>query len=123
MILKIKNERLNSCSRTSVSIALTISFLIFNISFSTAQSGIKSDDLQRLHLMQDTLKHLSDSLVLSKNPKVRLQSSQLFIRTLVRALKVEGSYSYPFDSLKRIVKLEAPDKKFRLFNWGTMLDD
>lgn len=87
-----------------------------------AQS-IKSEDLQRLNLMQDTLKRLSDSLVMSRNPKVRLTSSQSFIKTLVRALKVEGSYSFPFDSLNRIVIINAPDKKFRVFNWSTLLDD
>jgi hypothetical protein len=88
-----------------------------------AQSGISSENVAKLNLMQDTLKRLSDSLVVSRDAKVRLQSSQQLIKTLVRALKVEGSYNYPFDSLKRVAVLNAPDKKFRIFNWGTMLDD
>src|SRR5687767_8797602 len=87
-----------------------------------AQS-IKSEDVQKLNAIQDTLKRFSDSLVLSRDANVRLQSSQSFIKTLVRALKVEGSYNYQFDSLKRVAILNAPDKKFRIFNWGTMLAD
>lgn len=88
-----------------------------------AQAGVSNENERRLDLMQDTLKHLSDSIVLSRDANVRLRASQSFIRTLVRALKTEGSYNYPFDSLKRTVILNAPDKKFRIFNWSVMLDD
>ena len=109
----------------TISARLVCALVVFSFSFFVFRSNaqIKSDDLQRLRLMQDSLKVLSDSVVTAKNPATRLQSSQAFIRTLVRALKVEGSYNFPFDSLKRIVILNAPDKKFRIFNWGTMLAD
>ena len=104
-------------------VALSFSFFIFSFSSSHAQSGISQENIAKLNLMQDTLKRLSDSLVISRNANVRLQSSQALIKTLVRALKIEGSFNYPFDSLKRISILPAPDKKFRIFNWGTMLSD
>jgi hypothetical protein len=105
---------------TAIVIALHCS--LFTVHCSLAQ-GISDENLHQLNLKQDTLKRLGDSLVLSSNANVRLQSSQTFIRVLIRALKVDGSYNYPFDSLKRIVVLNAPDKKFRIFNWGTMLSD
>jgi len=99
-------------------------FICVNALVATTQAqSIKPEDVTKLNAIQDTLKHLSDSLVLSQDPNVRLHSSQSFIKALVRALKVEGSYNYPFDSLQRVAVLNAPDRKFRIFNWGTMLAD
>ncbi|MCX6256942.1 MAG: hypothetical protein NTW49_03450 [Bacteroidia bacterium] len=36
-------------------------------------------------------------------------------------LNDDASYTYPFDSLKHIGKLTAPDNQFRLYTWNTVL--
>ncbi len=47
----------------------------------------------------------------------RNDANYLFIRKLVQALRQENAYHYPFDSLKAISILEAPDKSFKIFSW------
>jgi hypothetical protein len=42
---------------------------------------------------------------------------------LVRALKVTGSFYYPFDSLETISKLYAPDSSFRIFTWQMVINN
>jgi hypothetical protein len=38
--------------------------------------------------------------------------------TLKTAIKLPGSFTYPFDSLKKFAKMTSPDKKFRIYNWN-----
>lgn len=40
-----------------------------------------------------------------------------FIPRFVAVLKEENSFLYPFDSLKSVVKVYAPDSSFRIFTW------
>lgn len=47
----------------------------------------------------------------------RNDANYLFIRGLVRSLRIEGAFDFPFDSLKFISKLYTPDRKYRLFTW------
>ena len=47
----------------------------------------------------------------------RNDANYLFIRGLVRALRTEGAFDFPFDSLRYISKLYTPDRKYRLFTW------
>lgn len=47
----------------------------------------------------------------------RNDANYLFIRKLVQVLRQGSAYAYPFDSLKAISILEAPDKSFKLFSW------
>ena len=84
---------------------------------------IKPEKYNQLKLYEDTLQELSDSITLGTIHVVRQQSCFEFIKILVKALKIEDSYDYPFDSLKRIAIIKAPDKKFRMFNWGLQLFD
>jgi len=34
------------------------------------------------------------------------------------AIGLDGSFSYPFDSLKKLGKLTSPDHNFRMYNWN-----
>lgn len=52
----------------------------------------------------------------------RLRADSFFTRELVQALKMQNSFSYPFDSLKTISVLYAPDSSFRIFTWQVMRD-
>jgi len=47
----------------------------------------------------------------------RNDANYLFIRKLVQVLRQGNAYHYPFDSLKAISILEAPDKSFKIFSW------
>lgn len=57
------------------------------------------------------------------NTASRLRNDSLFIRTLVRALRLKNSFGYPFDSLAGISHLYAPDSSFRIFTWNLQYNE
>ena len=72
---------------------------------------------------EQILKPLGDSIRDGWNEFVRLDALTDFIPIFVRALKFQGSYQWPFDSLNFMYKLNSPDKTFRMFNWVLKFDD
>ncbi len=76
-----------------------------------------ADHLKAIRAHEDTLRVLSDSLTYSNNPVTRKQACYIFIKQLVEALKIPGSYFYGFDSLKSISIIYPEKKHFRIFTW------
>jgi hypothetical protein len=52
-----------------------------------------------------------------------MRNDSLFVRTLVRSLQTKNSFYYPFDSVKGISNVYAPDSSFRIFSWSLSIDD
>jgi hypothetical protein len=75
-----------------------------------------------LKAFQDSLLKL-DSAIFIGNDQAKLTANLKFARTLEKALNTEGAFDFPFDSLKTIGVLTAPDKAFRIFNWNMPKDD
>ncbi|MCH8904074.1 MAG: hypothetical protein IIA45_09195 [Bacteroidetes bacterium] len=72
----------------------------------------------KLSLYEDTLKGLAVSMITDDDLSIRQNSCYEFIRTLVKAIRIENSYSYPFDSLYGLISIISPkDNKFRIFSW------
>jgi len=104
--------------------SLSLSLSLISISFpSKSQTLISADELDALNKYQDTLKIVSDSILDAPDENIREASCYVFIRTLVRALKVNHSFYFPFDSLQRISILQSPDNKFRIFTWALEFGD
>ena len=78
-------------------------------------------DSLRTYEMQ--LWRLSDSILDGSGPMVRASAHRKFIPLLKKALKVKGSFDYPFDSLVFMKKLVPEDKSFRIFNWMLKFED
>jgi hypothetical protein len=72
---------------------------------------------------EDSLKILGSTLVNNENDLERKNANYHFIRTLVAALKIPGSYNYKFDSVKTVSLLYSPDNQFRIFSWHVMNED
>lgn len=72
---------------------------------------------------ENTLKRIGVTILYGENDSVKYAASSQFTTLLLEALKLEGSYDYPFDSLKTIARLMPVDKKFRIFNWNLPKDD
>lgn len=53
----------------------------------------------------------------------RMRQDSLFVKTLIRSLQVKHSFYYPFDSVKGISRLYAPDSSFRIFTWQLGFDN
>ncbi|HEY4336683.1 MAG TPA: hypothetical protein VGM89_12315 [Puia sp.] len=76
-----------------------------------------------LRKREDSLKIFADSIVNAGNAPGRFRADSQFVRSLVRALKQENSFYYPFDSLYTISRLYAPDSSFRIFTWQFKKDE
>ena len=75
-----------------------------------------------IQLLEDTLNILGFALVNDSTPEKRFAACRKFIPTLVRALKTENSFEYPFERLNTISIQYAPDSSFRIFSWQLYVD-
>lgn len=100
---------------------LFILFLLF--SFAAQAQKVSPADLKALRLKEDSLKGLIKNVILDSFTAGRMRSDSQFVRTLVRTLQIKNAFYYPFDSLKGISKLYAPDSSFRIFSWSISFDD
>jgi len=74
-------------------------------------------DFKTLAEKEKELKPFGDSILDGCNDFSKMDALTDFIPLFVKALKIRGSYYYPFDSLKFMTILNAPDNTFRLYNW------
>lgn len=86
------------------------------------QQKIAPADLKILRQKEDSLKALVKNVFLDSLTAGRMRSDSQFVRTLVRALQVKNSFYYPFDSVKGISVLFAPDSTFKIFTWQIDFD-
>lgn len=96
-------------------------FILLVISFSDAvqaQHQWLQAELRQFKSKEDSLKKLSITMINGENEGIRQDACNQFIPILVRALKISGSFYYPFDSLQHISIQYPPDSSFRIFTWG-----
>jgi hypothetical protein len=84
---------------------------------------ITAPDQKQLYGKEDSLQVLSDSMINAVRAQSRFRADSNFVRGLVRSLKIKNSFYYPFDLLKTISHLYAPDSSFRIFTWQLKKDD
>jgi len=91
----------------------------------SAASGqpIPSQSSKELKKKEDSLKMFADKMINAPEASDRFRADSNFIRGLVRALKVKNSFYYPFDSLRTVSHLYAPDSSFRIFTWQLKKDE
>ncbi len=89
----------------------------------SAQHSFNLTNVSRLKIYQDSLLQMGVAADQATNDQEKLAANAQFIKTLVTALKTPGSFSYPFDSLKRISVMKSPDNTFRIFSWSVPLQD
>ncbi|MEO6001352.1 MAG: hypothetical protein ABIN89_31160 [Chitinophagaceae bacterium] len=80
-------------------------------------------DKKLINKKEDSLQIFADSMINGLSPAKRFRSDSVFTKMLVRALQVKNSFYYPFDSLKTVSRLYAPDSSFRIFTWQLKKDD
>ncbi|HKZ66875.1 MAG TPA: hypothetical protein VJ111_10985 [Chitinophagaceae bacterium] len=101
--------------------------LTIGLAFFLSQTGhsqtISPADKKKLKAKEDTLQQYARYLITDTLTEDRMISDSIFTRTLVRALQIKNSFWYPFDSIKGISKLYAPDSLFRIFTWGMQYDE
>jgi hypothetical protein len=102
--------------------AVAFVFFLFFINKTNAQifsKSVKKDFEKR----EDSLKKFADNIINAEESNIRFRSDSIFIKMLVRALKQNNSFYYPFDSLQTISRIYAPDSSFRIFTWQLKKDE
>ena len=99
---------------------LFLSFVLFIFCGVRAQTPASRN---KLNAFQDSLKNFGYQMINNQNEPERYNASFNLVKTLVKALKVPGSFNFGFDSLKTISIQTSPDNKFRIFSWHVMNND
>jgi hypothetical protein len=96
-----------------------IIFLLFTFLFALRVNA-QIDSISRDSLIDYELQltGLGYEILNGPDDQTKATSTRQFIRTFVRALRVKGSWDYPFDSLKSISILKPADNSFRIFTWN-----
>ncbi len=82
------------------------------------------DNVKLIKTAEDSLLATADSMYGAFLPEMRTIYNEKFVKQLVRALKVSGSFSYSFEKLGAKVNILYPDdKSFRIFNWSIASSD
>lgn len=84
---------------------------------------ISSSDKKGFQKKEDSLKILAMQIVQGKTDAERFNADSQFTKLFVRALKINNSFYYPFDSLVTISKLTPPDSSFKIFTWQMVVNE
>jgi hypothetical protein len=98
-------------------------FCLFVLTSTVDAQKIAPADLRILKKKEDSLKHIIKNIMVDSFTAGRMRSDSIFIKTLVRGLQVKNSFYYPFDSVRGIGKVYAPDSTFRILTWQLSFDD
>lgn len=79
--------------------------------------------LQQLAAAEDTLALLAYSVVNDSLDSMRFASCAQLSATLVRCLRTENAFRYPFSRVKAVSILAPPDSSFRIFTWQLFVND
>ncbi|MEO6760026.1 MAG: hypothetical protein ABIO24_11280 [Saprospiraceae bacterium] len=77
----------------------------------------------QIHQIEDTLGILVYAVVNDSVETERFAACRALIPALVRALKVENSFRYPFERLSGLSILAPPDSSFRIITWQLFVND
>ena len=88
-----------------------------------ANNLLSQQSIDTIKTYEDTLSLLSFLIVNDSIEENRLLAVKKFIPTLVKALKEENSFHYPFEKLKSISIQYPADSTFRIFTWQLYVDE
>ncbi len=80
-------------------------------------------DKKILEKKEDSLKTFALEIIQGKNAADRLNADSQFTKMFVRALKINNSFYYPFDSLLTISRLIPEDSSFKIFTWQMVVNE
>jgi hypothetical protein len=102
--------------------AFFIPLFILSVHYGSAQKISPAEEKQ-FEKREDSLKSFAYNLVFAQETDERFRADSNFVRMLVRTLRLNNSFVYPFDSLQTISRLYSPDSAFRIFTWQLKKDE
>lgn len=97
--------------------------LVLIFSMAVSAQNLSKASTGQLRKMEDSMKIYGRKMIMEKTASQRFIADSVFIRMLVRSLKIPNSFNYPFDSLQTVSHIYAPDSTFRIFSWQFTRDD
>ena len=97
--------------------------LLLLLSVSARAQKITPANQKALKGIETKLQHYADQMVLDTIAVNRFSADSAFVKNMVTALRVQGSFNYRFDSIKTVAKLYPPDSSFRIFTWELQRDE
>lgn len=88
-------------------------------------NGLYSQELKDIELViiEDSLSNLFNALTTTKSDSEKIVINNQIINTLTSAIELENSFSYPFDSIKKLGKLTSEDKVIKVYTWNVAFSD
>lgn len=87
---------------------------ICNSSFAQADPP---ENIRELMMYEDSLNQLGQIIMNSQMIQQRAEANYKYIPMLVKALKVSGSFDYPFSNVKTMLTIYPKDRSFRMMTW------
>ncbi|MCO5230961.1 MAG: hypothetical protein M9958_07365 [Chitinophagales bacterium] len=112
--------------KRDLNIALIIVCLLFSVASAQESNPIEhisKDNLAQLKIYNDSLKSYNVDLINGSTEELRSAASYKMIKVFSKALRVEGSFHYKFDSLNSISILTPSDNQFKIFSWQLAFDN
>lgn len=108
---------------------LCLGFLSFNLQAQDSTVVSKSyekwfsaDELALMDEYEDTLALLAYAVINDSLPENRFGTCRELIKRLVKALKIDNSFHYPFDRLRSVSIQYPQDSSFRIITWQLYVD-
>ncbi len=87
-----------------------------------AHAQLAPEGRERIHTVEDTMAMLSHVVFNDTSSARRFAAVRDLIPTLVRALKEDNSFQYPFNRLQHLSIQYPADSSFRVFTWQLYVD-
>src|ERR1035438_1575359 len=99
-----------------------LSLVLMNL-LSYSQESKPHHEFIELKLYADTLKKLGHEILYGETDSIRISSNQRFHDLFQKALDMDNSFLFPFDSVTNVSILTSPDNSFRLMTWNMPATD
>lgn len=80
--------------------------------------SIQAQQLNDFALREDSLAQYLTAMRKAKKEAERIEWNKKFKHLLAETLKMDNVFNYPFDSIKGISNIYAPDRSMRIINWN-----
>jgi len=101
---------------------LGFAFFVLTTPLKAQPGDLSREAFNRIELMEDTLSFMAYTVVNDSSGQDRKLACRNLIKTLVRTLKTENSFDYPFERLKSVSIQYPADSSFRIFTWQLYVD-
>ncbi len=104
--------------RISATIIALFSLFVFQSGSKLNAQEIAPPDIEKMRIMEDSMLITIDSIYNAYLPESHVGYSERLIKQLVKALRCDNSYIYPFSKIAdKISIIYSDDSAFRIFNW------